>query len=320
MKKVVRINVEMRYINNRQTFTVNDIMHEFQISRRTAIRDLGEIQELGLPLYARSGHNGGYQVMQNQTLPPVSFTPVEIRALFVAFIATTNEQLPYLRNRQSISEKLLAIIPGSLKDQLLELQTILWFENTNADNPTILELVDQAPEILQALLDQIVTSRQLKIDYQKPQDDHGVWHDIFVAHVYQSHTYWYVNGYDLTRQASRSFRVDRILEIGSSTKPQITKEQIKLLEKAQKPQPNVELKLGGEAIERFDRFHQPGMRLSYLDAYQQTAKFSTYIQPETKAMHFFADWLLFLGDDVTIVKIPSEIKTIIQEKLTRWLK
>lgn len=43
MKKVERINIIMRYINNRAHFTISEIMQEFTISRSTAIRDIREI-------------------------------------------------------------------------------------------------------------------------------------------------------------------------------------------------------------------------------------------------------------------------------------
>lgn len=148
MSKTVRINTEMRFINNRQQFTIHDLMVEFKISRSTAIRDLREIEELGLPLLSVAGHNGGYQVIRNQTLPAVTFTATEIQALFVAFIATANSQLPYLKNRQAISEKLLSIVPQAKQEELLRLRQLLWFENTNPDDPNLLELTDTAPAIL----------------------------------------------------------------------------------------------------------------------------------------------------------------------------
>jgi predicted DNA-binding transcriptional regulator YafY len=44
MKKVERINIIMRYINNRARFTISEIMREFSISRSTAIRDIRELK------------------------------------------------------------------------------------------------------------------------------------------------------------------------------------------------------------------------------------------------------------------------------------
>lgn len=80
MKKVERINVIMRYINNRAHFTISEIMREFNISRSTAIRDIREIEAIGMPLVAEVGRDGGYFVMHNSVLPVVRFTDNEVKA------------------------------------------------------------------------------------------------------------------------------------------------------------------------------------------------------------------------------------------------
>lgn len=49
----------MRYINNRAHFTISEIMREFNISRSTAIRDIREIEAMGMPLVAEVGRDGG---------------------------------------------------------------------------------------------------------------------------------------------------------------------------------------------------------------------------------------------------------------------
>lgn len=81
MKKVERINTIMRYINNRSHFTISEIMQEFNISRSTAIRDIREIESMGMPLVAEVGRDGGYFVMHNAVLPDVHFTNNEVKAL-----------------------------------------------------------------------------------------------------------------------------------------------------------------------------------------------------------------------------------------------
>ena len=76
MKKVERINIIMRYINNRGYFTISEIMEEFNISRSTAIRDIREIEDMGMPLVTEVGRDGGYFVMHNSVLPVVRFTDI----------------------------------------------------------------------------------------------------------------------------------------------------------------------------------------------------------------------------------------------------
>ena len=40
-------------------FNLRDLMMEFRISKRTALRDVSELEALGVPLYAKSRKNGG---------------------------------------------------------------------------------------------------------------------------------------------------------------------------------------------------------------------------------------------------------------------
>ena len=169
MKKVERINIIMRYINNRAHFTISEIMREFNISRSTAIRDIREIEAMGMPLVAEVGRDGGYFVMNNSVLPTVRFTDNEIKALFIAFMATRNQQLPYLKSRQSLAEKLLGLISENQQDDLVLLNQILLFEGTNPHNPDLLDLSDLPHPMLEKLI-QILLLDQLFIDYRQRRE------------------------------------------------------------------------------------------------------------------------------------------------------
>lgn len=131
----------MRYINNRSHFTISEIIQEFNISRSTAIRDIREIEAMGMPLIAEVGRAGGYFVMHNSILPVVRFTDNEVKALFIAFMATRNQQLPYLKSRQSLAEKLLGLISEIQQDDLVLLNQILLLEELIPIIPTYLSFL-----------------------------------------------------------------------------------------------------------------------------------------------------------------------------------
>lgn len=125
----------MRYTNNRAYFTISEIMTEFTISRSTAIRDIREIEEMGLPLVAEVGRDGGYSVLRNSFLPSVHFTDDEVEELFIAFMATRNQQLPYLKSCQSLAEKLLGLLSENQQDDLVLLNQLLLFKSNSYTNP-----------------------------------------------------------------------------------------------------------------------------------------------------------------------------------------
>ena len=55
MNKAERLNQELIYLSNKHTFHLKDIMEEFNISKRTALRDIAELESMGVGLYVESG-------------------------------------------------------------------------------------------------------------------------------------------------------------------------------------------------------------------------------------------------------------------------
>lgn len=106
MKKSERMNQMLRFINQKQQFTLQDLMQEFQISKRTALRDITSLEELGAPIYVEYGRYGGYRLLQQMQLPPISFNtgsfmPYILRCrLFAASPAYPFKSLsvPFMRN------------------------------------------------------------------------------------------------------------------------------------------------------------------------------------------------------------------------------
>ncbi len=173
----------MRYINNRSRFTISEIMREFNISRSTAIRDIREIEAMGMPLVAEVGRDGGYFVMNNSVLPTVRFTDNEIKALFLAFMATRNQQLPYLKSRHSLAEKLLGLISENQQDDLVLLNQILLFEGTNPNNPDLLDLSDLPHPMLEQLIQNILLDSYLWITVQEGKE--LKFYPIYLLHLYR---------------------------------------------------------------------------------------------------------------------------------------
>lgn len=186
MKKVERINIIMRYINNRAHFTISEIMREFNISRSTAIRDIREIEAMGMPLVAEVGRDGGYFVMNNSVLPTVRFTDNEIKALIIAFMATKNQQLPYLKSRHSLAEKLLGLISESQQDDLVLLNQVLLFEGTNPHNPDLLDLSDLPHPMLEQLIQIILADRYLLLSTEEAEVKS---YPIYLLHLYREKTH-----------------------------------------------------------------------------------------------------------------------------------
>lgn len=318
MKRTERLNTMMRYMNNRQFFTIGELMREFAISRSTAIRDVHDIEALGMPLVAEAGRGGGYSIMPNRLLPAVQFTHDELKALFIAFLGTANQQLPYLQNRRTLSEKLLAIASADQRDELIELKRLLQFENTNPDNPDLLELTDFAAPMLRTVLELALKSRYLIFDYRAPLDKQTT-RRVYLLNFFRRHANWYAAAFDFLRREQRTFRVDRIQAVRPDNQAPMPHKQLAALLKVNRPEPNLIVELGSSAINKFKQIHPPSLSLHYLDAFQQTARFSDFVETHgVEHLASYAEWLLFLGDDLKAVMIPHELRNIIRKKAARW--
>lgn len=310
MKKTTRINTEMRYINNRQQFTIPDLMAEFEISRSTAARDVAAIQELGMPLVSTVGPDGGFSVMRNQLLPAVQFNTDELKALFVSFMATTNQQLPFLQNRQTLTEKLLAIASQTQQDSLIALQQLLRFEQTNPRNTQLLELTDTGSPLLRQVITMSLQTRHLQLTLQN-----GVTDEIYLQYLGHQQASWRLFCYSLTKQQVKNLPLDQVKMIAPiATDLDLTSMETKI--KQATPTPTITLKLGPHAIAQFNRYHQLADQLEYLDPFEQSAQYETYLDLNDQlAVANFIDWFLFLGTDVQVLKLPSRLNNQIQQRL-----
>ncbi|KQL21705.1 HTH domain-containing protein [Cytobacillus solani] len=315
MKKVERINIIMRYINNRAHFTISEIMREFNISRSTAIRDIKEIEAMGMPLVAEVGRDGGYFVMSNSVLPTVRFTDNEIKALFIAFMATRNQQLPYLKSRQSLAEKLLGLISENQQEDLVLLNQILLFEGTNPHNPDLLDLSDLPHPMLEKLIQIILLDSYLLITINEEKAIKS--YSIYLLHLYREKSLWLIEGFDLKDEKRRIFTVDNLIDV----KPNPTKKRIskkKILEKLSNQEEivNLVLELGPKAIAQFKKYHPLKVSISYTNPYQTTAILKTFIHVNhSEELTEITNWLLFLGGDIKVREMPEEILEVLQGRL-----
>lgn len=318
MKKVERINIIMRYINNRAHFTISEIMQEFNISRSTAIRDIREIEAMGMPLVAEVGRDGGYFVMNNSVLPTVRFTDNEIKALFIAFMATRNQQLPYLKSRQSLAEKLLGLISENQQDDLVLLNQILLFEGTNPHNPDLLDLSDLPHPMLEKLIQILLMDRYLLVSIKEEKIIKS--YPLYLLHLYREKSLWQIEGFDLEEGKRRIVPVDNLTDVHPyPEKKRISKK--KILEQLSKQEEviNLVLDLGPKAIAQFKKYHPLKVSISYTNPYQTTATLKTYINVlHAEELNEMINWLLFLGRDIKIREIPDEVVSGLKERLSHY--
>ena len=82
MKRLERLTVILIKLQSKRILKAADLARDFGISLRTVYRDMKTLESAGLPIYAEAGI--GYRLVDGYSLPPMSVTEKEAKALLTA--------------------------------------------------------------------------------------------------------------------------------------------------------------------------------------------------------------------------------------------
>jgi predicted DNA-binding transcriptional regulator YafY len=169
----------------------------FEVSARTVERDIGALQQAGVPIYAEPGRTGGYVLDKAHSLPPVNVTPDEAVAIAVALEGLRGT--PFHEAARSALHKVVAVMPAADASAAHELAGRVAFLGDEG-GPTIPAAVSRA----------VSARRVLRFGYT---DRHGATtiRTIEPLGYIGRATYWYLIGWCRLRRSARCFRLDRIV-------------------------------------------------------------------------------------------------------------
>lgn len=203
MAKAERLIELMITINAKRDFTVGELAAEFGVSKRTILRDLQTLEHLGFPLYSEVGAAGGYHVLKERVLPPITFSESEAKALFFAYQSLQfYRDLPFQQESVSALKKLLNCLPTDVQHSITQLQSkvVFWTPDRHCHSP-----------LLKNLFDIVIAGSSVTISYSSQH--HASLRTIVPIGLYAMNGLWYCPAYCLHAKAVREFRVDRIAEI-----------------------------------------------------------------------------------------------------------
>ncbi|MEK5060017.1 helix-turn-helix transcriptional regulator [Paenibacillus shunpengii] len=305
MQKSQRLIQLIMRINAKPSFTVKELADEFGLSTRTITRDLLELSELGVPVYSVQGRGGGYRLLQERLLPPISFTESEAIAMF--FACQSMEyfgSLPFGEGVDSALHKFYHYLPADVREQIDRLKNRIMFWSPYRS---------MSAEVLQTLLKALMVGSVVKIKYKSSS---GVSErDIQPIGLYASSGYWYCPAYCFTKEDIRQFRADRILSAALNNQMACLADisQKTLLDKPNQDdgEPStLELKMTNKGVwlmESNPRF-QPFIQQNTDGSGSLTMKIAA------EEMKFYVDLIWQFGNEVEIVA-PAEARAFIQQKI-----
>ncbi len=184
-----------------------ELAERLDVSERTLRRDIERLRELGYPVHSSRGVEGGYQLAQGGSMPPLVVDENEAIAMVVA-LGGTASALSGGRGEASLSSlsKVVQVLPNRLRRRAEALRS------ATVDSP-----FSQAPEVdagvLAVVAQAIRDQERLRFDYtarggRAPGEQ--VRRHVEPHQLVTVGRRWYLLGYDLNRQDWRSFRLDRL--------------------------------------------------------------------------------------------------------------
>ena len=209
LERVLRIH-EMVSRGNHPNCTT--IARELEVNRKTIQRDLNFMRdELALPIdYSETSH--GYYYTR-----PVNDFP---------FLKTSSEDLVALiLARNALGPLKGSALEASLRSGFQRLQagmseqvTIPWSDIDQAFSVKSVGMTERDVFLFDRLAKAVLESRELQFDYRKLSDDAPARRRIQPYHLAEIDGGWYVIGFDLERQARRTFAVQRMRSVHLTTK------------------------------------------------------------------------------------------------------
>lgn len=173
------------------------------VSRRTVRRDIERLRDLGYPVQASMGADGGYRLVAGKAMPPLVLDDEEAVAIAVGLRAGAGHALEGV-DEASVRAlaKLEQVLPGRLRHRVSTLQAATT-PLTSGDGATI------APETLTVMASAVAGNERLRFSYRAADGTES--RRLTEPHrLVSTGRRWYLVAYDLDRADWRTFRVDRV--------------------------------------------------------------------------------------------------------------
>lgn len=199
MKKSERLNKELIYLSYRDQFHLKELEDEFNISERTALRDIANLEQIGLNFYVEKGRYGAYHLTKNKLWVPINFNLEEINAIFFALKALNKmTTTPFSNAYQQISHKLMKSLPKNRQDDIKTQQKVVSYHQ----QPT-LHNVKYFKLLIKAASENIVL-KMISEQYFKNAEL------VQVRDVFYQQGNWFSNLYNLDQKKWLITRCDQI--------------------------------------------------------------------------------------------------------------
>ncbi len=203
MNRIERLTAIVMLLQDRPR-TSTDIARHFEVSKRTVLRDVQALCEMGVPVIAQDGPHGGYSLPAEYALKPPALTVQESFLLLLALRALGRlTDVPFGTARASLEAKMRRVLSRS------ELKTVdRWLDRVDMSVP---QRGARSP-FLDPLIAAADEGRWLRVEYASAER-RSTQH-LRPRAVTELRGFWYCRALSAERGEERRYRVDRFLAVG----------------------------------------------------------------------------------------------------------
>ena len=193
----------------RTTWQAHELATRLEVTERTVRRDVTRLRQLGYPVEAARGLDGGYRLGAGRRLPPLLLDDDEAVALVACL------RMGALSGTDDVGEAALRAL--TKLDQLLppRLHSLV----AAVDGATR-ALPRNRPAVDLHLLQQLATAQRdhmlVRFDYRKPTGEVSS-REVEPVRLMTQGEHWYLQGFDRVRDDWRVFRLDRVTNLRATT-------------------------------------------------------------------------------------------------------
>jgi predicted DNA-binding transcriptional regulator YafY len=204
-KTSARLLALLSLLQTRRDWSGTVLADRLDVSLRTVRRDVDRLRELGYPIAAVKGPDGGYRLGAGTELPPLLFDDEQAVALTVALqIAATTPGNGLAEAAARSLNTIRQVMPSRLRHRVNTLSV------TAVERPTTRPDTPIDGDVLLTVSAAVHAHETLRFDYGAEAGD-GPPRRVEPHHVITWDGRWYLIAWDLDRADWRTFRVDRIV-------------------------------------------------------------------------------------------------------------
>ena len=202
-----RVLTVLELLQSHARISGSELARRLGVDVRTVRRYIAALEELGIPVTAEQGRYGGYYLVAGFKLPPMMFTNEETLAISLGLLAAHNLGLAEADTAIASAEaKLERVMPDKLKRRVRALSEMAVIELPQAQSVGSIEVL---ADLGTAAREQ----RRVRMRYESSEGAVSVREFDPYGLVFRR-GHWYVGGHCHLRHGLRTFRLDRIVELG----------------------------------------------------------------------------------------------------------